>query len=319
MSTEHKLFIESVLLIPALTVKTHYQSIVGRSYLNTTSPYLPSSPQKLVTIPTGHEVPLPSQQEEPEGLPSLPVKRGVLSLHAVVESLPEHIKLTPSLLDFIEQVAHPTLAAANLTSSSSSESINNEEEMATKEEEKSTISSSPLSFPVDIILTFNIQPSTAYLTCQPHSQVECTIQSPNVSFVISFSLFSHQLSDGVVALDTSSPTTSITGPNAKVVPFNNLYVTGCLSTFVLQLYSAKPGGGASGSTENREALSLTLGQALFHLSRKSVSAPMLGKTHKTSDTVKSVDDYHTHNKLQVSGKVTSTINTPGLLCVCVFA
>ena len=308
VSTEHKHLVESVLLIPALTVKAHYHSIVGRSYLNSTSPYLPSSPQKMVspTLAAAAEEPaMPSPEYAPpppeEPLPSLPVKRGVLSLHAVVESLPEHIKLTPSLLDFIEQVAQPTLAAAAVSSSSSTESISNEEEETVKEEdEKTSAGSSPLSFPVDVILTFHIQPSTVYLTCQPHSQVECTIQSPNVNFVISFSLFSHQLCDGPVTLDTSSPTASMTGPNAKVVPFNNLYVTGCLSTFVLQLYSVKPG--ATSASDNREALSLTLGQALFHLSRKSVSAPILIKPQSKTTTATSVDDYQTHNKLQVSGR-----------------
>ncbi len=302
MSTEHKHFVESVLLIPALTVKTHYQSIVGRSYLNTTSPYLPSSPQKLTSATVREDSATPFPPPQGEELPSLPVKRGVLSLHAVIESLREHIKLTPSLLDFIEQVAQPTLAAANISSSSSTESISNEEEDPGKEDEEKTVSSSrssPLSFPVDVILTFHILPSTVYLTCLPHSQVECTIQSPNVDFAISFSLFSPQQSDGCV--DGSSPTGSTTGSNTKVVPFNNLFVTGCLSTFALQLNAVKPG--STSASENREALSLTLGQALFHLSRKSVSTPIFVRPHCKVDVApKSVDDYQSHNKLQVSGE-----------------
>ena len=273
------------MLIPALTAKAHYQSIVGQSY--SSSPY---SPSKQSSFPVQPSSTASQQQQHPDPLPSLPVKKGILSLSAVIESLPEDVKLSHSLLEFIEQVAKPTLAATAVSSSSSTESLTD------NVEGNDANAPSPISFPVEVTLTFHIQPSKVYLTCQPHSQVECIIQSPDVNFVISFSLFSQQLLDGA-SLETSSPTASTTGPNSKIVPFNNLYVTGCLKTFALQLYSPqvsslKPGGSV---IENKEALSLTLGQALLHLSRKSVLAPVL---HKSAS---SVDDYHTHNKLQVSG------------------
>jgi hypothetical protein len=224
------------------------------------------------------------------------VKRGILSLRAVIESLPEDIRLTHSFLEFIEQVARPTIAATVISSSSSSESLADDAvEPAT--DETGTPSPSPIAFPVDVTLTFHIQPSTVVLACQPHSHVECMVQSPDVNFVISFSLFTHQTVEG-----SCSPTCSITGGGTTphIVPFNNLYITGCLTTFALQLYSPqlsslKPGGQP---TEKKEALSLTLGQALVHFSRKSVMAP----AKATGKPPTSVDDYITHNKMQVSGK-----------------
>ena len=291
--SDHKHIVESIVLIPALTVKAHYQSILRSKH--STSPHhsLSSSPLPPATT---HQTEMP------------PVKRGILSLSTVIESLPEDIKLTPSFLDFIEQVAKPTLAATVVSSSSSSESLTDEAEtntaaatMATAADEKSP---APISFPVDVTLTFHIQPSTVCLTCQPHSQVECIIQSPDVNFVISFSLFSHQVLDGSSSLNSSSPNCSTTGTNPSVIPFNNLYITGCLTTFVLQLYcpqvsSLKP------AAENKEALSLTLGQALVHFSRKSVLAAASRAACKPAT---SVDDYTTTNKMQVSGKC---------VCVCV--
>lgn len=297
--SERKHSVESVVLIPALTIKTHYQSIVGPNYSH------PSTTPHEAT-PTSSPVSA-RQLDVPPPVPHFPVKKGVLSLSVIIDSLPDDIRLTHSFLEFIEQVARPTLAATVVSSSSSTESLEEESEATTATEDKSNQSLS-ISFPVDVILTFHIQPSTVYLTCQPHSNVECIIQSPDVNFVISFSLFSQQLWEGSASLGSSSPAGSISGPNASIVPFNNLFITGCLTTFVLQLYSRKPGGVAS---DTKEALSLTLGQALVHMSRKSVSAPFFPKG--SSKPATSVDDYGSHNKMQVSGMcVISTVNLASL-------
>ena len=64
--------------------------------------------------------------------------------------------------------------------------------------------------------------------------------------------------------------TSLQQSKANIVAFNNLYITGCMSTFVLELYSPqvstlkKPL--REPTIEKKEALSLTLGQAFIHLS-----------------------------------------------------
>lgn len=264
--------IESVILIPALTVKAHYQSIVGRSYFNT----IPKSPSH---SPPTHVAP-----------DLLPVKKGVLSISAVIASLPEPIRLSPSLLEFIEQVARPTIAATIVSSSSSSTESDEEVDPTPSSD------SWPISFPVDVTLAFQIQPSTMHLTCQPHSLVECVIQSPDVNFVISFSLFTPQHNES----DKTSPVGSgsvLRGNAGKILMFNNLYITGCLTTFALQLFAPPMSGRKSGSNlEKKEALSLTLGQALIHFSRRSVLSPHL------STAARSVDDYTPCNKLQVSGE-----------------
>lgn len=294
--SDHKHSVESIVLIPALTLKIHYQSILGPAYSNLTSPLHNSSLSNSNSTPPRPRSPSAVTTEQLQPLPHFPVKRGVLSLSAVIESLPEDIKLTHSFLEFVEQVARPTLAATVISSSSSTESLGEEPDASA--EDKSSQLLSPISFPVDVTLTFHIQPSTVYLTCQPHSQVECIIQSPDVNFVISFSLFTHQMMEGYSSLNNSSPTCSIGGPNPMIVPFNNLYITGCLTTFVLQLYSPQVSSLKPGAPimENKEALSLTMGQALVHLSRKSVSV-----TKEPNKQATSVDDCGTYNKMQVSG------------------
>lgn len=296
---EHKHTVESVLLIPALTVKTHYQSIVGPSYstVSVHSPLLQHSASSGSISP-------PPKTASHQSMAHFPVKKGILSLSAVIESLPEDIKLTHSFLQFIEQVAKPTLAATAVSSSSSTESLSDEAEPTA--EDKASQAPSPISFPVDVILTFHIRPSTVYLTCQPHSKVECIIQSPDVNFIISFSLFSHQLLEGSSCSPSGS--TAGHGSGSNVVPFNNLYITGCLTTFLLQLYSPQVSSVNSPVPiiENKEALSLTVGQALVHFSRKSVLAPVAPK--ELGKQVTSVDDYATHNKLQVSGTILTSVH-----------
>lgn len=280
----------------------------------------------MATIPTHHQMltssqPVPNQEAFEDSKPALPVKKGILSVSAVVASLPEDIKLTPSLLEFIERVATPTIAATVVTSSSSSDSeteSGGEEGGAAGDhapQQQTAGESWPISFPVHVTLAFQIQPSTVYLTCRPHSRVECIIQSPDVNFIVSFSLFCPQGLEGTMTTSGGSPpdslsihSTPLQQSKANIVAFNNLYITGCLRTFVLQLYSPQVSTlkqpSREPAVEKKEALSLTLGQAFIHLSRKSVLALMPGAGRGVAGKagVRSVDDYKLHNKLQVSGR-----------------
>lgn len=221
------------------------------------------------------------------------MKRGVLSISVKVASTPEDMTLTPSLLEFVEQVVRPTIAATVDTkpdSSSDSDTGDDSEVEEIGEQGQAAKEDSPISFPVDVTITFHMQPSTIRLSCHPHSRVHCIVCSPNVNFVVSFSLFSQQEMEGVL----SSP-----GPTSGVT-FNNLFVTGCLKTFTLQLLSPQVSALKQHSDttkiDNKEALSLTLGQALIHLSRKSV---LVASTTSPVSTMTS-----THSRLQVSGTCT---------------
>lgn len=325
----------SVLLIPALEFKAHYHSVMGKQSprapsARATPPQAPSSSlpsrtssSKEHTIltaanpPKRGSSPLPAEGAKGEtpafasrDLP--PTKKGMLSLSATVSSLPSDLELTPSILEFIEQVAKPTIAATNLNSSSNESELEEEEEEEVEEEvgtpltapHPATTDSNPISFPVDVIITFNIQPSTVQLSCKPHSRVQCLIQSPNVHVVVSFSLFSLEQLEQTAMSDSISA--HIAELASKTITFNNLHVTACLTTFALQLYSPQAPGlrdGEEARAENKEALSLTLGHALIHLSRKYVLAPSLRKSRK----ITSVDDYAMCNKMQVSSKCNSGV------------
>ena len=149
----------------------------------------------MTTIPTPHQMltsaqSAPTQEATGDTKPALPVKKGILSVSAVVASLPEDTKLTPSLLEFIERVATPTTAAKVVTGSSSSDSEGESGGGGDHAPQQQTAESWSTSFPVHVTLAFQFQPSTVYLTYRPHSRVECTciIQSPGVNFVVPSSL-----------------------------------------------------------------------------------------------------------------------------------
>ena len=342
--------LDTVILIPAFDLKVHYQSIMGKKYMYPLSSSLPGSPikapsgfsksfeQHTTTTTTTGSGPSSGRSSSPHENKTRPmtldaadeqaaedqlIKKGVLSVTAIISSLPDDLQLTPSFLEFIEQVARPTIAATVVSSPSSSDT---ESDTETKEDlESSTLgkskaegeSTKAISYPMDVTIMLHILPSKVLLTCKPHSRVECLINSPSVSIVVSFSLFSHLQLESSALIKNSPETTSLSrlvDMRSKTVTFNNLYVTGCLSTFALQLYSPqvstlklldRP------RSENKEALSLTLGQAFIHLSRKMVLAPTTCSARKLRE-VRSVDDYSLHNKLQVSG-VCEHMN-----CVCVY-
>ena len=269
-----------IILIPGLNVQVHYKSIVGQSYqFPSPTSYIPSpppvshvpSPSPTSYIPSPPPVSHVPRVNITPGTPDqvdVAMKRGVLSVSVVVKSTPEDMTLTPSLLEFVEQVVRPTIAATvNTKTDSSSECDSDDDNELEELQDTSKTTDIPvISFPLDVTIVFHMQPSTISLTCKPHSRVHCIVCSPNVNFVVSFSLFSPREREGIA----DSPS------QASVVTFNNLYVTGCLETFTLQLLSPQVSSLKQKDVDteqkmaNKEALSLTLGQAMIHLSRKSV-------------------------------------------------
>ena len=251
-----------IILIPALSVQVDYKSLVGQSY------QFPSPSSSTPSAAPSFEEHVPTIEVTPGTPDSVapPTKRGVLAVSVVVKSTPEDMTLSPSLLEFVEQVVRPTIAATVSRGDSNSDGDSEEE---SEEDGEGTLGKSddapPISFPVDVTIVFHMQPSKVCFSCNPHSRVHCIVCSPNVSFVVSFSLFSARELEGA----TMSPS------QLSVVTFNNLYVTGCLETFTLQVLSPQVSGLKQNESESvkptdKEALSLTLGQALVHLSRKSV-------------------------------------------------
>lgn len=232
-----------------------------------------------------------------------PIKKGVLSISAVIAPLPQDLQLDPTLLDFIEQVVRPLNISTQRGSLADSDDDEEEEEEGHGDiESKAPVakpqgSTRPLSFPVEVCVTFTIHPSRIYLTCNPHARVKCLIEIPTVNFIISFSLFTRKQFEYISSPNMSELSIHSADGDDDIVTFNNLYVTGCFKTFALvmftpQLQTASPKSTGSQS-DDKEAFNLVLGQAFVHLSRKSV--------YVRTQT----DDWTLHEKMKVSGKCIS--------------
>lgn len=273
-----------------MNVEVHYKSLVGHSY---------QFPSPSATTSVEHTLPKIEITPGTPGSVVPPTKRGVLAVSVVVKSTPEDMTLNPSLLEFVEQVVRPTIAATSANSKTGSSSEGDSEEESEVEDEGKPEKSDTLSisFPVDVTIVFHMQPSRVFFSCQPHSRVHCIVCSPNVDFVVSFSLFSAREVEGQAV----SPSQL-----SLVSTFNNLNVTGCLRTFTLQVVSPQvsslkqPQTDSTKKAADKEALSLTLGQALLHLSRKSVVVMGLKTSPGRQDHC---------STLQVSGYIIPTQNS----------
>ena len=336
--------IETVLYIPAVEVKAHYQSIMGRTY--STIPTSPSKSLLTTNTPKGRNSIIAHGDEEETKMSTsfkpqenvespqfkselyndsgLPIKKGVLSLSAVISSLPADLKLNPSILDFVEQVVRPINITAQERDTASPDIEKGEDEEEMKMEEPTSVQTSesrPLSFPVEVCLTLQIHPSKVILTCIPHAHVCCEIEIPTVSFILSFSIFSRKQYEILPAIPSKNKSESTTvqpgleyslnsssgavgGGVEDIETLNNLHITGCLQTFQLTMYTPQVQSNfpklQSAMTGDREVFSLVLGQAYIHLSRKCVYV-------QERPPCQSVDDYAIHEKLKVSGNDDSLV------------
>lgn len=308
-----KASIDTVILIPAVEIKTHYQSIVGQ-------PFVPAQPSpSSSTVHTCYQEDTTLFQhgneeykddEKPDRLSphcdlhvydisGNPVKKGVLIVSAVIAPLPHDLELNPSLLDFIEQVVRPINISTQESEFAESDEEDDIADELGKEAPaiKSQSSLRPLSFPVDVSITFTVHPSKIYLTCSPHAHVKCLIEIPTVNFVISFSLFVRKQVEHLHICQTRlQSSTPLSLGEEEIVTFNNLHVTGCFKTFALVMYTPPLPGASSSklgdlSKKDKEAFNLVLGQAYVHMSRKSVYVP-LSSVEK---------DLNSREKLRVSG------------------
>jgi hypothetical protein len=277
--------IDTILHIPALEVKAHYQSIVGKTYSNSRS-----SPSKSESVDSSPATPSRGSQSDFFDKSGNPIKKGIFTILAVVAPLPQDIELNPSVLDFVEQVVRPINISTQNNDLPDSDDEQYEGAADTEKEfsvAKPVGSSRPLSFPVDVCITFTIHPSKIYLNCSPHARVKCLIEIPTVNFLISFSLFTRKQLELNNAVDISLSTVVL---EEDIATFNNLNVTGCFKTFALVMYTPQVQSASSplsslSQSDDKEAFHLVLGQAFVHMSRMSVHCH---------------DNKHSHNKTKVS-------------------
>lgn len=236
---------DTILLIPGVNVRLHYQSKTTAERQNKSGSF-----------------PASESSDAADNLSSCSAswKSGSksASLHAWlnIQQLPREMILLPSLLDFVDRALAPmTLAFQNaVDKSGSASSLEGENET---ESMLSSSTSDQSSFPVDVVVFINVQPSDIRFSCSPVSKVECLLRIPSLDFVIS--------STTSPSNATRSNQTSKKGRNqlgsSKAKPGNSALleadiggfcVTVCLSRFSFCIFH--PYGKQYGSTSERSFL-----------------------------------------------------------------
>lgn len=191
---------DTILLLPAVDVRVHYQSNIdsenigppgtpGTSWCSEPST---DSEQSTVVYP---ETPEPGGKcTEPSAPLNTPnnrkiVKRAGLYVWVLFQSLPQEMVLKPRLLDFIEQTLQPISVPAEEEVTDGGGLTSGDTDSDTEGEVGGSVVSSSMSeyssFPVDVVVVIRVQPSDIRFSCLPVSRVECMLRLPALDVVFS--------------------------------------------------------------------------------------------------------------------------------------
>ncbi|GFS00725.1 fragile site-associated protein, partial [Elysia marginata] len=147
-----------------------------------------------------------------------PLKKASLYAWFTLQTLPEEMIISPTLLDFLEQALEPL--PVNQSSSSilkrdmmlMDSLVNN---MDLDASQVSLGQQSVAFFPVDVVVHIKVDPTFIRFNCHPVSRVECLLQVPSLDLF--FSTKKSDINDAMLADNSQSPRspeahTSRTGP-----------------------------------------------------------------------------------------------------------
>jgi hypothetical protein len=181
-------------------------------------------------------------------------KKASLFAWMTLQSIPEETIISPHILEFLEQTLEPIPSTIPQPKTSSG-GVNT---MFTMELDPGVTSNvtnyAYSSFPVDVIVFLNMQPSTFRFSCLPVSRVECMLQLPSLDIVFSSKraegensefgdeVFRPAPAPGSVSSYRGSLTEAMRmDSTASTAAVGGLSVTGCLADF--SVYIFHPYGG----------------------------------------------------------------------------
>ena len=296
---------DTVLLIPGVNVRVHYQS-------KTTSER-PTKGQTGASSATGSFI----SSDSADCTDNLSVSSSTwrsgsksASLHAWlnIQQLPREMILLPSLLDFVDRALAPiTLAYQNVedkneTDCGSSEDVENETESML-----SSSLSDHTSFPVNVVVFINIEPSDIRFSCSPVSKVECLLRIPSLDFVIS-STTSPNSSSKIGQMSKKGKQQSVNNRSKSgssetyETDIGGFSITACLSRFSFCIFH--PYGKQYGSTSERSFIDA----GLFPGRRKKrgpVPQPISGRKDSFSLNVEFIKFNLFRKRIQESSNISA--------------
>ncbi|XP_055893241.1 bridge-like lipid transfer protein family member 1 isoform X2 [Biomphalaria glabrata] len=272
----------TIFFIPSVAVKIHYNSKTDHtaSMNNSSTIYeepaetvIPSRPYSFIPEITVTS-PLAQQSTKEEstlsldsGSPRRSTQLKKASLYALftLQTLPEEMIISPTLLDFLEQALEPLPITANSSPSILKRDVMDSlvNNMDLDASQGSLGQQSMAFFPVDVVVHIKVDPSFIRFNCHPVSRVECLLQVPSLDLF--FSTKKTDLNEGMQPDSAQTPKSSSQFEKKAKVPSSSnissqaagrsrhisgisessffpgsssggLSVTGCMSDFSLYIF-----------------------------------------------------------------------------------
>ncbi|KAH9519850.1 hypothetical protein Btru_071066, partial [Bulinus truncatus] len=268
----------TIFFIPSVAVKIHYNSKTDHTANVCGSSTIYEEPESSIKLSKSHPfipeiritTPLSQQAVKEESTLSLdsgsPRRLGQLkkaSLYALftLQTLPEEMIISPTLLDFLEQALEPLPITANSSPSILKRDVMDSlvNNMDLDASQGSLGQQSVAFFPVDVVVHIKVDPSFIRFNCHPVSRVECLLQVPSLDLF--FSTKKTDMNESLLPDNGQTPKTTKTkftsssaansqtpGRNRHVsgVPDSTTFypgsssgglsVTGCMSDFSLYIF-----------------------------------------------------------------------------------
>ena len=115
-------------------------------------------------------------------------------LHALVmiRSVPKEMRVLPALVEFLDRIAQPVSNFAQSTSSFLSGPTTQTEH---QQNIFTSYTQSSQFFPIDVLISIQLQPLVVKLTCLPISRVEAILQTPQIETMCTFTIYKQQQGD----------------------------------------------------------------------------------------------------------------------------
>ena len=288
----------------------HHHRPGATGALDTTTFFIPGLDTRVHYISKTEDSPVLSNPSLDASAASLSAKRGsgkkaTLTAWMTLQSIQEETIITPTILEFLEQALAPiptfSVVKGGVAAGEEEEEGGGAASPAASDDDDDPDSNSdsqtglpaPLvyasSFPVDVIVYFNMQSSTFRFSCLPVSRVECMLRLPSLDLVFSSKRADGEIhqefgrseggggAGGVGLKQQRSGVGSGSAATDDGDVIGGLSITGCLSDFSLYMFHPYGGGRKQKpedmnfspltSEERRDSLSVNVAFVKFHISR----------------------------------------------------
>ena len=204
----------------------------------------------------------------PSSLKSLPAR-----LHALVmiRSVPREMRVLPTLIEFLDKIAQPISNFAQSTSFLLGAGSN----LPPPDHQPNILVDNTPSnefFPIDVLISIQLQPMVVKMSCLPISRVEAILQTPQIDIMCSFTIYKQRDYDFESSFSFKLLRSYLNQQDILNLYFmTNFNLTFYLSKLSLSVSSYQQTQEESNQSKTRDALRVQLDRAKFNLFRRKAN------------------------------------------------